>query len=79
MMNQMAKDIVGRFGGSASGKGVRLYVAYSYDREAAEIFTDEVKQHFPDTEPQAYALSLSVSCHIGPGSIAIACSKIESY
>ncbi len=79
MMNQMAKDIVGRFGGSASGKGVRLYVAYSYDREAAEVFTDEVKQHFPDTEPQAYALSLSVSCHIGPGSIAIACSKIESY
>ena len=79
MINQMTKDIVGRFGGSATGRGVRLYVAYSYDKESAENFVDEVKQHFPDTEPEAYALSLSVSCHIGPGSLAIACSKVESY
>ncbi len=79
MMNQIGKDIVGRFGGSATGKGVKLYVAYSYDKESAEMFVDEVRQHFPDTDPQAFALSLSVSCHIGPGSLAIACSKIESY
>lgn len=79
MINQMTKDIVGRFGGTATGKGVKLYVAYSYDKESAEIFVDEVKKHFPDTDPEAYALSLSVSCHIGPGSLAIACSKIESY
>ena len=79
MMNQIGKDIVGRFGGTATGKGVKLYVAYSYDKESAETFVDEVRQHFPDTDPQAFALSLSVSCHIGQGSLAIACSKIESY
>jgi DegV family protein with EDD domain len=79
MINQMSKDIIGRFGGTATGKGVKLYVAYSYDRESAETFVDEVKKHFPDTQPEAYALSLSVSCHIGPGSLALACSKIENY
>ena len=79
MMNQMAKDIVGRFGGTDSGKGVNLYVAYSHDKAAADDFVADIKERFPDADPTAYALSLSVSCHIGPGSLAIACSKKESY
>ncbi len=79
MTNQIAKDIVGRFGGTDSGKGVHIYVAYSYDKATADGFLAEVAQRFPDAKPEAYALSLSVSCHIGPGSLAIACSRSESY
>ena len=79
MMTQVAKDIVERFGGDDSGKGVKLLVAYTYDKDAADVFAKEIRERFPETDPEIYALSLSVSCHIGPGSLALACSKIESY
>ena len=79
MLNQIAKDIVNRFGGTETGGGVKLYVAYTYDKALADEFVKEAKERFPDTDPVAYALSLSVSCHIGPGALAIACSRIESY
>ena len=79
MLNQIAKDITERFGGTETGKGVKLFVAYTYNKEAADEFVKEIKERFPDTEPIAYALSLSVSCHIGPGALAVACAKIEEY
>ncbi len=79
MTNQMAKDIVGRFGGTDTGAGVKLYVAYSYDRDAAERYAEILAKRFPDAVPEIYALSLSVSCHIGPGALAVACSKVETY
>ncbi|MBO4905182.1 MAG: DegV family protein [Lachnospiraceae bacterium] len=79
MMNQIAKDITERFGGSDDGSGVRLFIAYTHNRDVAEEFAKEVKTRFPKAAPECYALSLSVSCHIGPGSLALACSRIESY
>ena len=79
MMAQIAKDITERFGGEDNGKGVKLLVAYTYDKNMAEEFAKEIRERFPETDPEIYALSLSVSCHIGPGSLALACSKIESY
>lgn len=79
MMNQIAKDIKDRFGGDDRGRGVKLYVAYTYNRDTAEEFVQDIKNRFPETDPEAYALSLSVSCHIGPGALAVGCSKIESY
>ena len=79
MITQIAKDITERFGGGDDGSGVKLYVAYSHNREAADAFVREIRERFPATSPEAYALSLSVSCHIGPGSLAVACSKIEEY
>jgi fatty acid-binding protein DegV len=50
-------------------------VAYTYDREAADIFREEIQKEFPHNEIIVNPLSLSVSCHIGPGSLAITCSK----
>ncbi len=79
MMNQIARDITSRFDGNENGGGVNLYVAYSYDRDSAETFVKEIKERFPETSPEAYALSLSVSCHIGPGALAVAASKTEKY
>lgn len=75
MINQVEKDIVTRFGGTETGKGVDLHVAYSYNRDIAEEFKNEVLERFPDTSVYVDALSLSVSCHIGPGSLALAVTK----
>jgi len=79
MMNQVEKDIVERFGGKADGEGVNIYVAFSHNEDVAKEFVKEIKERFPKSDPIANALSLSVSCHIGPGAIAIACSKVEKY
>ena len=40
-----------------------------------EEFKKEVQEAFPNHEITMNPLSLSVACHIGPGAIAIACSK----
>ena len=79
MINQIAKDIKDRFGGDDNGKGVRVDLAYTYNKDLADEFAREVRNRFPECEPVCHALSLSVSCHIGPGALALACSKIESY
>ena len=75
MINQALKDITERFGGTETGKGVSLAIAYTYDRVSAEEFYKEVKERFPDAPIYMDHLSLSVSCHIGPGSLAIAITK----
>ena len=74
MIETMKKDFEERFE-SPDGKKMHLEIAYSDDKEAAEAFKEEVQKAFPDNEIVMNPLSLSVSCHIGPGAIAIACSK----
>ena len=74
MIETMKKDFEERFQ-SPDEKKMHLEIAYSDDKEAAEAFREEVKKAFPDNEIVMNPLSLSVSCHIGPGAIAIACSK----
>lgn len=74
MIETMKKDFEERFQ-SPDGKKMHLEIAYSDDKEAAEAFREEVQKAFPDNEIVMNPLSLSVSCHIGPGAIAIACSK----
>lgn len=49
-----------------------LQIAYSYDRAPAEEFKKEVEEAFPGIDIYVDNLSLSVSCHIGPGSLALA-------
>ncbi len=76
MLNQLEKDMVNRFGGTKTGKGVKCAIAYTYNKEAAMVFKEELLERFPDTTVRYVdALSLSVSCHIGPGAIACACTK----
>ena len=38
-------------------------------------FSQEVKAAFPGIPVEEDVLSLSVACHIGPGALAIACSR----
>ena len=74
MIDAMKKDFSERFN-DPEGKNMYLEMAYTYDLEAAEAFKVEVQEAFPGMEIVLNPLSLSVSCHIGPGALAIACSK----
>ncbi len=74
MIQAMLDDCKNRFG-DASGKTVHLYIAHTQNREAAEEFRKEIAEHFPDQEIEIDPLPMSIACHIGPGSLAIACSK----
>lgn len=71
MLDAMDKDIHERF----AGKEVHLEGAYTCSEEEAMEWKREIEERFPGYDVVMDKLSLSVSCHIGPGSIAIACSK----
>ncbi len=71
MLDAMEKDITGRF----AGKRVLLMAAHTCSAGEAEEWKKEIMARFPGYEIHMDPLSLSVSCHIGPGSIAIACCK----
>lgn len=52
-------------------------IAYTFDKEQALEFKQQVEETFPNHEVICDPLSLSVACHIGPHAIAIAaCKKI---
>jgi len=53
-----------------------LAVAHGNCKEAALEFAEEVRQLYPGTDAiQVDPLSLSVAGHIGPGALAVACTK----
>ena len=74
MIESMKNDFAKRFH-SPDGRKMHLEMAYTFDRDAAEEFRAEVQKEFPDNEIVMNPLSLAVACHIGPGALAIACSK----
>ena len=74
MIEAMKSDFEKRFD-SADGRKINLEMAYTHDLEAALAFKEEVQAAFPENEIVLNPLSLSVSCHIGPGALAIACYK----
>lgn len=74
MIEAIKNDFVNRFN-DPTGEHMHLEMAYTYDLEAAEAFKKEVEEAFPGMEICMNPLSLSVSCHIGPGALAVACSK----
>jgi DegV family protein with EDD domain len=75
MINAIKNDVINRFGGFTEDKGVIIQMAYTYDKQAALEFKKEVEWEFPGYEIHMDPLSLSVSCHIGPGALAVACCK----
>lgn len=74
MINAIRNDMENRFGG-AHADNIWLEVAYTKDRETAEQFAQELLKEFPGFDMVINPLSLSVACHIGPGSLAVACCK----
>lgn len=74
MIETMKNDFARRFK-DEEGRDMHLQIAYTHDLAAAEQFREEVRAAFPNHDIVLNPLSLSVSCHIGPGALAIACSK----
>ncbi|MCH5249456.1 MAG: DegV family protein [Lachnospiraceae bacterium] len=74
MINAIKNDMNNRFGG-ADKDNIWLQIAYTYDIDAANQFKEEVLEVFPGFDINVDPLSLSVSCHIGPGALALACCK----
>lgn len=75
MLTAMMKDLEERFG-DAEAKNIHLQIAHTQNEEAAQEWKKELEAQFPNTGAIVVdPLSLSVSCHIGPGALAIACSK----
>ncbi|MBQ4522390.1 MAG: DegV family protein [Lachnospiraceae bacterium] len=70
MMESIKKDMEERF-----GEKVYIEMAYTKNLDAALEFKKEVEAYFPGYEVYMDPLSLSVSCHIGPGALAVAVTK----
>ena len=76
MIDAVMSDIKERFPEDFESNNYELQIAYTYDRETADKFQEEVYAAFPGIKSIVVnCLSLSVSCHIGPGSLALAWTK----
>ncbi len=75
MMTAIKNDIEKRFGGVSEDNPIYLQIAHTENEEAAGLLKEELAAQFPGYPIYIDHLSLSVSCHIGPGALAIACTK----
>lgn len=73
MLNAIETDLQGRFS-SNKGKMI-LGMAYTCGVEEAQEWKGEIWERFPHYEIVESPLSLSVACHIGPGAMAVTCTK----
>lgn len=75
MLEAMKKDMEGRFSDYVTKGQLKLHVAYTTDEETARQWKEEVQSMFPDIAiSRIDPLSFSVTCHTGPGVLAIAAS-----
>ena len=78
MKDAIRRDLDTRFKEFASPEKIWLQMAYTFDKEQAEDFKSEMEADFPGFDIDMAPLSLSISCHIGPGALAVGCTK-KSY
>lgn len=79
MIEQVIKDMTTRFGDQLKKGKLRIDMAYTYDKEKIETFRAEANKMLKKYNLEVSfidPLSLSVSCHIGDGAIAIAVTEI---
>ena len=74
MMNAVQKELDERLHDSGC-KDCHLAIAHTDNEEAALEFQKEVKERFPDADVYMAPLSLSIACHIGPGSLAVTTTR----
>ncbi len=75
MMNALESDFENRFNSNKNGSGMNIEIAYTSSRSEAMEFHAELKEIYPEHEIIVDPLSLSIACHIGPGALAVACTK----
>lgn len=74
MIQAIQKDMENRFADLFKRQAMKIEVAHTHNDEAAMELKAELEEMF-STEVMVCPLSLSVACHIGPGSLAIACAR----
>ena len=74
MIKAITNDFANRFGDSTASN-MHISIAHTANEALAEEFKEELLTLFPNHEIVVNPLSLSVACHIGPGALAVACSK----
>ncbi|MBS6643294.1 MAG: DegV family protein [Clostridiaceae bacterium] len=74
MITAISHDLEQRFNDKEC-ENTWLQIAHTDSEEAAREFEKELQELFPKANIYLDALSLSISCHIGPGALAVACSK----
>jgi DegV family protein with EDD domain len=74
MIEAVRRDFEERFNNNKDNDMV-LFIAHTKNLKEAEEFREEVLKEFPNMNIEINDLSLSVSCHIGPGSLALACAR----
>ena len=75
MLAAIEEDIKTRFGGLDNMENIHMEVAHTVNEEAALELVEMIKERFGVETVDMYPLSLSISCLIGAGSLAVACSK----
>lgn len=73
MLKAIENDIQERFNGKK--EDLVFGMAYTGNQEEAEVWKAEIEERFPECELKCAPLSLSVACHIGPGALAVTCTK----
>lgn len=76
MLSAIEDDINNRFGGVDHMENIHMEIAHTKNPEAAEELRQQIIEKFGVGQVDLYPLSLSIACHIGPGSLAVACSKV---
>ena len=77
MINAIRNDLTTRFAQFRKDGEMTISVAHTDNYAEADAFSKELQALFPDV-PVTYVepLSLSVSCHIGPGALACTATRI---
>ncbi len=76
MLKAIEDDIRERFNAENDLDKIWISGAYSGARDAeVEEWLSEIRDVYPGKEIVMQPLSLSISCHIGPGALAVTCSK----
>ena len=74
MMNAIQKELDGRLHDSEC-RNCHLAIAHTDNEEAALEIKKEVEERFPNADVYMAPLSLSIACHIGPGSLAVTATR----
>ena len=75
MLAAIERDIRERFCMDDRRSDLWIAVAYSGNEEEGAQWKEEVQAAYPQNEVVMNPLSLSVACHIGPGALAVTCTK----
>lgn len=74
MLSALAHDLEERLG-DKSAEHTYLQIAHTCSQEAAKELEETVRELYPGASVYGASLSLSIGCHIGPGALAVACTR----